>query len=339
MRKEVKLPLAEPQITAYQYLGSLGACLANNPSINNWLINKATLLRCTKRFLKGYSAPEIAIEGISIGENPYFEKGYVNFRYLGGYVNVVIKNLIDDGYYIHYSGIDDYYMEGKSFYRSRHFDHDGLIYGYNSINKTYNILGYNEKWLYGPMEISQKCFERGRLSSFERGCYGTLCIFKPKEELVKVDVKLILSNLEKYIDSNLKKYPLKSEDKAYGIVVYDYLCIYLKKLFIGEIPHEKMDFRIFRLVWEYEKLMKKRLFAVEETLGMEHTYGEQYEKIVKIADDIRMMYASYHIKERKGLLPIIENKLRNLIEEEKTILKRFLNAAKKEVKKGALDKT
>ena len=49
-----------------------------------------------------------------------------------------------------------------------------------------------------------------------------------------------------------------------GIVVYDYISIYLDKLADGSIPHERRDRRIFRLIWEHKKCMCGRIRDIEE---------------------------------------------------------------------------
>ena len=58
----------------------------------------------------------------------------------------LIRSLIDNGYYVAFGGVDDYYMEGKSWYQEKHFDHDGLIVGYDQNDKTYTIYAYDQNW-------------------------------------------------------------------------------------------------------------------------------------------------------------------------------------------------
>ena len=101
--------------------------------------------------------------------------------------------------------------------------------------------------------------------------------------------------------------------------------MYLNKLFDGSVPYEKMDKRIFRLIWEHKKAMLERIRAVEVLLKMGHIISGQYEELIKISDDMRMMYASHYIKRRDSVLPIIKNKLIALKKDEIAILNMFVS--------------
>ena len=99
--------------------------------------------------------------------------------------------------------------------------------------------------------------------------------------------------------------------------------MYLDKLIDGSIPYERMDRRIFRLVWEYEKLMLERIIKLEDMFDFSGAFSEDYKKIVEYADDIRMLYASYHMRRRDSILPKIKEILDKLYKEERVLLKAF----------------
>ncbi len=139
MDKEVELKLSKPLYSTLHVQGTGGAVLYNNLSIQNWYYNEAVNLRCTRRFLNGYSSPELRVPKTMWNEIPYLEQKWYGMEFLKGYVNVVIRELLSQGYYVNFVGIDDYYVKGKSWYKKRHFDHDGLIHGYSQRNKTFQI--------------------------------------------------------------------------------------------------------------------------------------------------------------------------------------------------------
>ena len=91
----------------------------------------------------------------------------------------------------------------------------------------------------------------------------------------------------------------------------------------GSIPYERMDRRIFRLIWEYKKLMLERIKTLKDMLDFSEMFSEDYKKIVKYVYDIRMLYASYHMKRRDSILPKIKKILENLYKEERVLLKSF----------------
>ena len=122
----------------------------------------------------------------------------------------------------------------------------------------------------------------------------------------------------------MEKYPETTPGVVSGIVVHEYLAKYLDMLYDGAIPYEKIDRRIFRLIWEHKKTMLESIRNIEKALSLDDSVSAEYEKIAKEADTVRMLYASHIMKRRDGLLPIIKNKLLSLEKEEQDILEKLL---------------
>ena len=108
------------------------------------------------------------------------------------------------------------------------------------------------------------------------------------------------------------------------------------KLYRGEIPYERMDRRVFRLIWEHKKVMLERIIKVEEALHFDNTLSEKYRPLVKEADAMRMLYASHHMKRRDSVLPIISDKLLRLEKTEREILTELTEKMGKELEKNAV---
>ena len=70
MRKAIELPVAEPIYCTYNYQGSAGAVIYDNPSIRNWYLNQAMSLCCSRRFLYGFTSPEVTIVNSTVWGNP-----------------------------------------------------------------------------------------------------------------------------------------------------------------------------------------------------------------------------------------------------------------------------
>lgn len=252
-------------------------------------------------------------------------------RFLNGYINRVIRNAIDAGYYVYFSGVDDYYVDGKSWYKERHFSHDGAICGYNQSDKTYCIYAYDSNWLYQKFWTPQKSFNKGRKAMFKKGVYGHLCAIKPRQDKVEFSVETALKGIADYLDSNLVKYPENGEGDVRGIVVHEYIAKYVEKMFDGSIPYERMDRRVFRLIWEHKKVMLERISNIEKILNLSDEISSKYKSLVTEADTIRMLYASHHMKRRDSVLPIIKKKLLSLMDKEKELLTLLLDEAGKGV--------
>lgn len=329
MNKFAELPLVEPLYMTY-HSGIITAAIAQNPSIRNWFLSNTMILTCNRKFLSGYTSPQILVENYSFN-NPLLETHLIPMKFLKGYINPIIRNFIDAGYYVHFSGVDDYYIEGKSWYKERHFKHNGAICGYNQLDKTYCIYAYDSNWIYQKFWTPQKSFNKAREAMFKTGVYGFLRAIKPKLDPVEFSVEAALKGIVDYLDSDFEKYPEDGEGNVRGIVVHEYIAKYLDKLFDGSIPYERMDRRVFRLIWEHKKVMLERIEKIEDILKIKNEVSEKYKPLVAEADAMRMLYASHHMKRRDSVLPIIKKKLLKLSKKERELLTLLIEKAGEEL--------
>lgn len=329
-KKRVDLPLLEPLYSTYHYQGICTAATVNNPSLRNRELNQVIMLTCNRKFLHGFTTPEITVKGSAWSESPYFERKFYGMQFLEGKTNFVIKRLLDAGYYVSFEDIDDYYVEGKSWYGKRHFSHDGCICGYDEETKSFCLYAYDQNWIYQKFWTSQKSFDTARKAQFKRGMYGGICGIKPKEDQITFSPSIALSSIAEYLDSDLKKYPEEGEGNVFGIVVHDYIAKYVRKLFDGSVPYERMDRRVFRMIWEHKKVMLERIALSEDALSMDHAISESYRSVVREADNCRMLYAAHHMKQKNAVLPIIHKKLLSLKEKEQELLTELLEKSKEE---------
>ena len=114
----------------------------------------------------------------------------------------------------------------------------------------------------------------------------------------------------------------------YGIAVQDYIVMYLQRLYDGSIPYERMDRRVFRLIWEHKRGMLERIERIEQALELEPEFSRYYAPLVKQADAMRTLYAIHHSTRRDSVLPAIQKQLAVLSKEEMIILGELLEKAK-----------
>ena len=328
MNRYVELPLVEPIYSTYHKQGSGAAVIASNPSIRNWYLNEVMDLSCNRLFLSGYTTPRLEILKSTWKDNPHLKRNWNSMRFIKGHVHSMIREMLDNGYYVYFRQIDDYYIEGKTWYKQRHFPHDGLICGYNRDDDTYCIFAYDNNWVYRKFWITKKSFEKGRASSHKMGTYGAAHGIKAREEEVFFQPQVAISEIAHYINSNLDMFPVNGEGNVRGIVVHEYLNMYIEKLKDESIPYERMDYRIFRLIWEHKKVMLERIEKIEEALELGNQVSEKYKKVVAEADMIRMLYASHHIKRRDSVLPTIIKINRDIKETEESLLKELISRTK-----------
>lgn len=335
MSKYAELPLVEPLYSTY-HDGILTACINANPSIRNWFLSNTMVLTCTRKFLSGFTTPEIRVEKY-LFDNPCLEIRWLPMHFLKGCINTVIRNLIDTGYYVYFCGVDDYYVNGKSWYKERHFKHDGTICGYNQLDKTFCIYAYDSNWIYQKFWTPQKSFNKGREAMAKKGVPGYLCVIKPRQDKIEFSVQTALKGIVDYLDSDLVKYPEDGEGNVRGIVVHKYIAKYVGKLFDGSIPYERMDRRVFRLIWEHKKVMLERIEKIELCLHLSNEISGKYKHLVSEANNMRMLYASHHMKRRDSVLPIIKRKLLKLMDDERELLTLLIEVARKETKNEVVE--
>ena len=329
MKKMVELPLMEPKISTYHGQAALCGMLVQNPSIWNWLLNEAVILTCERDFLFGFSSPQLGINKTDPTECPHINKEIFHMQFTQGYTNYIIRALLDNGYYAFFDGIDDYYMDGKSWYKERHFSHNGLICGYDMEEKTYTVFAYDKNWILRKFKVPIKCFNAGRKAMFKKEKYGVILGLSPNKKRIEFSPETVYEKLTDYLDSNLEKYPPNEKGRVSGIAVHDYLVKFLDMHIDGSIPYEKLDRRVFRLIWEHKNVMLERLVKMEEVLSLDFETSKAYKNIVAEADAMRMLYASHHMKQRDSLLPVIKRKLIEVKDEEHKLLTSFLKKSRK----------
>ena len=325
MARSVALPFVVPNFATLQSTGAAEFAMIGHPTAYNQTLNQATNICCTRKFLKGFSTPLVSIPNILINTYKFIEKYSVNFRYVYNFCLDIIKAMLDEGMYILYDNVDDFYLPGKSWYGTRHMHHTGIICGYDDNDETISIAAHDINWVYNMIRVPQKCFLEALKSSLDAKQYGNMTAYKIKENtVVEINEKEMLKFLKEYTNSSFERYPLDGSGQVSGTIVHEYLAMYIDKLNDGSIPYEKMDWRALRPVWEHKKCMLDRIKAVEKKNGWTNELSERYLPIVEKANRIRMMYAMYHKNHNNKLLNKIRDGLLELSKNDRCLVEEFI---------------
>ena len=332
MNKKVELPIIDPVFSTYHYQCMATAIISSNPSIRNWALNESVTFWCEKSFLWGVTTPYLTVQFSSYEENPYLEKHFFDLTDENIRFNQLVRKYIDNGYYFYFNKIDDFYLDGKTWYKERHFFHDGILCGYDQENKLYCIYAYDNRWKYTKLWIPQKSFNAGLRSMKKNGEKGYLYALKPLPEHVEFNPSVVVNNLKSHIsNSTFETCPPTDPIGAWGIVVHDYIALYLDKLLDNSIPYERMDWRIFRVIWEHKKIMLERIERLEEALLLDSNASTLYKNIVEKANQIRLLYASCHMKRQDNRLISIKETLVEIKNDEKEILENLIKEAERKI--------
>ncbi len=333
MAKSVLLPFEVPTFAIGQASGAAELAMIGHPTAYNQVLNQATSICCTRSFVRGFTTPQVIIPNIHIHCYSFIERYGVDFRFTHEFCLEIVKKMLDSGMYIYYTGVDDFYLPGKSWYGTRHLHHDGVICGYDDNDGSISIAAHDINWIYRVIRMPQECFIEGLKSSIEDKQYGTMTAYKIRDNtVVNINEREMLRHLKEYMDSNFEKYPADKDGEVRGIVVHDYLAMYIDKLKDGSIPYEKMDWRALRGIWEHKKCMLKRIKAVEDKNGWSNELSERYTPVVDKANCIRTMYAMYHKNHNDKLLQKIHDGLLDLAQSDKEIVGEFISRLEELVK-------
>lgn len=325
MSNRVELPFEKPIFTTYHNYAASGFALAKHPEGNNAFINHCTDLRCDRAFLRGYASPNIDCPSASLHNINYFHRRIVCNIYAEQILHDIIYQMLNDGMYVYFGGVDDFYLPGKSWYGVRHMMHDGIIIGYDDTNKTYTIAAYDINWVFRPLIIPQESFSEAVRSGIEsKAFFCSIAGLELKNERIHLETNATPERLKQYLRSDLKEYPPEKAGKVTGIVVHDYIAMYMGMLHDGKIPYEKMDWRVMRLIWEFRVCMQERLVAIEKQLMLGNASSEQYKEIMDKTNHLRILYALYNKKKKDSIPLLIRDELLALKNAEKEILTQFI---------------
>ena len=328
---KVLLPYVEPMYSTYHYLANSGIPAKENATSDNWFYNNTVDWKCSRKFLHGFTTPEMCLHTGSIWSVPFLEKSGITTRFVRRCAVELIKTMLDDGYYVAFSGVDDYYVKGKSWYQEQHFNHDGLIVGYDDENETFAIAAYDQRWIFTVFNTPQKCFVQGLNVLCDKSSYGGIYAVKAKNDVQDLNLSVIYQELNKYLSSDIDLFPLTDPRGVTGIAVYDFICMYLDKLSDGSIPHERRDRRIFRLIWEHKKCMLGRIKAVENQCKWDRSISDSYADVVTLSDKVRFIYSKFVIKFSSKDLENIQQSLLKMKKLEICLLGSFIDRLNKEI--------
>ncbi len=292
---KVMLPYVEPMYSTYHFLSNAGIPAKQNETSDIWYYNSTVKWYCSREFLHGKTSPDLNLTCGNIWSVHFLEKSGVRTNMVRMCTVEIVKTILDDGCYVEFGGIDDYYIKGKTMYGQRHYYHDGLIVGYDDEKETFSIAAYDQRWIFTVFETPQECFAQAVNESCEQGAVGYLHAIKAKKDPILLKPEFIYGDLKAYLNSTVDGYSTDGSDRVWGIEVYNYLEMYLDNIIDGSIPRDQVDQRIFRLIWEHKKCMLGRIKAIEEYYEWDDSLSQMYEEVVTKSNQARMLYCKYTV--------------------------------------------
>lgn len=317
----ILLPYKEPLFLTYHYMASHGIVAGENPTGVRWFYNHATGLSCFEDFGKENPSPKLIATPHGVLADQNLETYIVNIWFCPEDAEKTVRSMLDAGYYVLFDHVDDYFIEGKSFYGTRHFYHDGLILGYDGEAETLTLAAYDSRWNYGVWQTPAQNFFHGVLAAAQSQEHPRFIAARTGSSPVALDLSLIAESFRSYLEP--ASVSENGRTRVSGLSVYEALIRYLEMLAQARIPHEKMDWRVMRLLWEHKKCVLGCLCDAENALSLGNGTSGAYRAVVQRCHLLRLEYAMYHEKEKESLLASMIRKLREVRETEELLLRAF----------------
>ena len=321
----IDLPLCAPIYSVSHGQGSVTSILHDNISLRNWYLNNSMVLSLSDENPSGFFRPHVDICQSGPADNPYIERQEILLTFLDGAVSRVIKNMINKGYYVYFGAIDDYYMKGRSGYHKRHYLHDGLICGYDTIDKTYSIYAYNTDMKYRVFDMPQNCFERARKSSERIGFCGSLTAMKPMQTKVEFDPYLIKTKIKEYLNPPLIKNNLEESETAYGIITHKYLIKYIEMFHNDDLNESYFELRPFKMILEHKQFMLERIKKIEKYFCINEIISSDYSSVAADAKLLWKMCLYFAKRFDKSKIPVMKSILERIDSLERDLLSRLIS--------------
>lgn len=258
-------------------------------------------------------------------DKPTFTINSINIK------DFIIRGLLCKKYII--TSVDEYYIPNRPAYNKFNFGHDVLLYGYDSQNNIFHIIGYTDSGYYQPSTINCDEFVIAYLNS-----YGNKSI-----ELVetvsyyhhRIEIELITASLEDYITSGNKsrlfdKSKWLDDNETYGINTIEKIKSYLDDVADNKINSDK---RIMYTLMEHKKIMLERYkYLVKNHFIIDNEEIEnELIKIYKQSQIALNLFLKYIISYNVFLLSKIQKILDDLKSKELITIPDFISHIKQGV--------
>ncbi len=268
------LPLAKPRMYSYSSHATALAIMANDDDYLPWFYSNYIQLCGLKDYKVVFDLPLDFYMGPRKDSNYYVNTNWLTFmcttRQLvestcGDIVKYLIACIDQDQYVALH--IDEYYMEDRWAYRTRKWDHENLIFGYDLERRMFHIIGFkgtNRK--FEASEISFEAFEQAYAHIDDvppNDWRSQILLYRkvnredgPFKGYYAFDLDLVIRTLEEYLASEnaSKKFGMFQSELSYlafGLEVYDSIK--------NNLPAYWSDYRPMHVLLEHKSCMVERI--------------------------------------------------------------------------------
>lgn len=262
---EKVLPLADTPTETYQGGAFILSILLAHENTKNIYYNNYINLECDK--VDDIFEVKLNFAGTSWEDYRLCGAADMNMYYLKNihmdYFSEFIKERIDQGNYILFYNIDEYYLSYSKHFLYDHLLHDTYVYGY--AQEEFFVMAYRNKKL-ARFGVPIREIQSGLYYHENADKNLSFCTFRPNSVIFEsIDPLQVKRSLCNYLYSH---YQIdKNERKTYGISIYDVLLKSLKAMLMNAAKKASdIDLRPFRLLWEHKRILKEHIIKMHEML-------------------------------------------------------------------------
>lgn len=241
-----------------------------------------------------------------------------------------IKIFIDNNYYVT-CRVDVSQLNGTRYAGRRLCLHGIMIFGYDDMKKTLDILDFDDRQAINLIKISWEDFVAAFTSpdipkSLGEKINNTIVLRKKKKAAYIFDLEILKIGLRDYLDSydSSRRYSMilpSDEKNTWGISTYGKIIEYLEE------NNQTLDLRLFQAFYEHKKVMFERFEYLERK---EIFYiGEEILKALKDnmqeASTVKMMSLKYNMTGNLKIVERIIEKLKAIENKEKYLYVKILD--------------
>ncbi|SDF91695.1 hypothetical protein SAMN04488542_12058 [Fontibacillus panacisegetis] len=272
------LPCSEPIIKGYLFFAFPLSIIGYNEKTAPWILSNYIQMRFDKDYINSpvpytfyayehHISPWLCDEEFSRNILNFFEFDIISW----------VKNCIEQKKYV-YLYLDEYYMPGRTSFGKLNFAHENLIFGYNDDLESFDVLGFDDKGIFKPVQLTYDKFVDAYMgiekmiynekfnnqNTTEESIYyfNTVKLFRFNNSgQYSFNYKLTKNTLRDYTNgtNTSELFSMVREPYShfvFGIDCYSYIHDYYKSLLKKEVG---FDVRYIHNVWEHKLLMTKRV--------------------------------------------------------------------------------
>lgn len=315
MNNSILLPvdLDKLYFSSYNYSGCANIVADANPMSNNWYYNNSISICCDEESGVMPYSPNVKISGLKMEDFSFVDLVAIPNSFIVNCAFELIYSMLQNGYYVYFDGVDDYYIEGKTNYHIRHSEHDGMITGYDAEHERFSVAAYSLNNKFECFYTPANSISIGINSILDKGWNGTITAAKPMPYIIELDIKRIKEQLIQYCDVSYKPKPFVSQ----GIAICECIVEYLNSC-------EYVDIRQFRMLWEHKKCMLDRIFAIENALKLTPDYSNKYKEVPDVSRRIMLLCEKYNMTSDRSIIPRIIENMREIKQTEHAVLHKLI---------------